>query len=679
MNKKLSMKLNFQFIVIILSGLIISSILVFNILSSNEELSKIAFNNEFLKTKLYLEKEINSINSLMKFFNRFFQSSNDVSNEEFETFTNNLVKENNLTSICWHDSNGNLLNFRGVKLYCQEFDFFESLRIVNENVPKIIFTESFQSINGTQSYISITFNLNRLKKEDLFYDHIIVLTDTTKNNFKRFQIRSDQKSSMLTKEEIHSSKIASILKSDAHEVFYISQLANIKLSKDLNLLEKAFILSTFFVFLFFSFYFRQLIISKEVIRDEVKRQTENLKKEIINRKKAQKTAEKLAQVKSDFLANMSHEIRTPLNGLLSILDSFDEGNLTQEQLKILQISKSSGDDLLTVLNDVLDISKMDAGRLTLEKIPFSPNELVEDLLKLFEMKAKEKNLEIEFQKITSSDYLIGDPTRLKQVIGNLLSNAIKFTDEGSIQISTSILKHQPESEEITSHGPEAELTIEIKDSGIGIAKDFEGKLFESFWQAESSTNRSYGGTGLGLAISNEIIKAMGGSLTYVKNPSGGSIFCVKIKTFIAEFNTITDVLTKKEINSVPLNQVKKDLTSLKVLVVEDNEINQKVALILLRKLGIEADTCSSGYECLEILENIHYNIVMMDIQMPGMDGLETTKRILSKYGTKSPKIFAMTANVFQEDRNLCFNSGMCEFISKPIKLANLRHILNRYV
>jgi len=374
-------------------------------------------------------------------------------------------------------------------------------------------------------------------------------------------------------------------------------------------------------------------------------------------RKAKRTAEESEKIKEQFLANMSHEIRTPMNAIIGFTNLLLNSRLTNEQKDYLDTIHFAGQHLLVIIDDILDISKISAGKLILEQIEFSLSGLIDSLTNLFRLKTAEKNIKLHSHIHTDVPSLIkGDPVRLNQVLTNLLNNAVKFTAKGSIDLHVKLN---------TSNNGKRVLEFSVEDTGIGIPTDKLETVFESFSQANTDTNRKYGGTGLGLTIVKNIIELHGGHIKAENREGGGTKFIFTLP-FIPARAIAQDKLptpAKKR------QQAKTHLKGIKVLLVEDNKINQKLASIMLKKMECEITLADNGLVGIEKLKHASFDIILMDIQMPEMDGLETTRYIRTRFDAqvKAIPIIAITAHAFNEERIKCLEAGMNEYLSKPFE------------
>jgi len=381
---------------------------------------------------------------------------------------------------------------------------------------------------------------------------------------------------------------------------------------------------------------------------------------------AKEKAEKKDLLKSLFLATMSHEIRTPMNGIIGVSELLKQTPLTQDQLDLVNIMSVSGNNLLLIINDILDISKIEAGQIKLENSHFDLYNSAKEVISLLGVKAKEQGDKLDL-KISDDvpQYVKGDSMRLKQILLNLANNAVKFTKDGEVSISISYLKEQNKKHKIE---------FKVTDTGIGIHENEKGKLFKQFSQVNQSTQREYGGTGLGLAISKSLVELMEGSIGVDSIPGEGSTFW---------FNILFDKSKEAEVNNVE-NKVSdsKPVDPLNILVVEDNLINQKVAIGIIKQLGHKVSVADNGKIGVDMYKANKYDIVLMDIQMPVMDGFVATKEIREWEHDEKLKpghIIALTANALKEDKERCFKIGMNDFLSKPFKIKDIEQALNSSV
>jgi PAS domain S-box-containing protein len=377
---------------------------------------------------------------------------------------------------------------------------------------------------------------------------------------------------------------------------------------------------------------------------------------------AKDAAEATSRAKSAFLATISHEMRTPLNAVIGTATLLEHTPLNDDQLELLRLLKRSGDSLLAVVNDVLDFTKIEAGRIELDERPFNLQETIRDSVSLVEHVARQKELRLEMHFAPqTSGWFDGDDTRLRQILLNLLSNAVKFTERGGVGIDVGV-------DDATSE--RVRLRIAVTDSGIGIPADRLERLFQPFSQVDSSTTRRFGGTGLGLAISRRLAELMGGTIEVETAEREGSTFTLRVGFARAE--APLEPVYVPATSGAPFDGMR----TLRVILAEDNPVNQLVQLRMLRQLGYEASVAANGVELVDALEKNDYDLVLLDIQMPVMDGIEAARE-LRRRGFSRVRLVALTADVTSETRHACVEVGIDEFLSKPVKIEALAAVLAR--
>ena len=419
-------------------------------------------------------------------------------------------------------------------------------------------------------------------------------------------------------------------------------------------------------------------------KENLRRANLELQAAVEEARRLARAAEAANAAKSAFLATMSHEIRTPLNGVIGMTQILDGTALSEEQRELLRTIKLSGEALLIIINDTLDYSKIEAGHVELQRQPYDVATCVAESIDLIADRARHKGLALTHRVDSAIPRMvIGDAARLRQILINLLSNAIKFTEHGEVALEAQLAARS---------GDRCTLRLSVRDTGIGIAKENQDRLFQRFSQVDDTNTRKYGGTGLGLAISKRLAELMGGTVTVESEGGRGSTFTVTIEVGVSAATTLPDLPapavvppsvpapTATPAVKTPAAPVERlaDRMPLRVLITDDNPVNQRVAALTMKRFGYACDLANDGAAAVAAHTRSPYDLILMDVQMPVMDGLEATRRIRALAGSpQRPWVVAITAGAFEEDRLNALAAGMNDFLNKPLNADQLKESVTR--
>ena len=378
-------------------------------------------------------------------------------------------------------------------------------------------------------------------------------------------------------------------------------------------------------------------------------------------KDAKRKAEESSKAKAMFLANMSHEIRTPLNGIVGMAEQLAQSQLDADQRYFTDIMRSASSTLLSIINDVLDISKIESGKFSIETTPFNLNETIRRTLSIFEEKAKQANISLDIELMDDMGIMhLGDPHRLSQVLFNIVGNAIKFTQAGYVRVTSNLARGENDI---------CHVSFTIEDTGVGMDMIYLTKVFEAFSQEDASITRKFGGSGLGLSIARSIVQIMGGTIQIESESEKGTRVNIRIPM------RISNDKTKQEI--VEMTDLQKSLKGLRVLAVEDNELNRMVLQVILKKCEVIVSIAHNGQEAIDLIQSKEFDIVLMDVQMPIVDGLEATKYIREELKLTIP-IIGLSANAMREEAEICKQAGMNDYLVKPYSERALVEVMKNW-
>lgn len=414
------------------------------------------------------------------------------------------------------------------------------------------------------------------------------------------------------------------------------------------------------------------ITERKKAEEELRRMNEEIERQAVLARQLAEQAQQASKAKSEFLASMSHEIRTPMNAIIGMAEMLQESPLNEEQAQYVRVFKAAGENLLNIINSILDLSKVEAGQLTLESIPFSLRQVVGDVCAMMAARVDKKHVRLSCLAVSENcDAVIGDPTRVQQILTNLIGNAIKFTEQGSVEVKVNTEK--------ASFGGEKDdlclVHISVKDTGIGIPPEKQGMIFERFTQADSSVTRKYGGTGLGLSISRRLAELMGGRLWVESTPGQGSTFHFTLLLRIEDKTRQAAPPAKSEKAAVP------EQRPLKILLVDDSDDNRLLVKTYLKGDAYQIDEAENGEQAVALFQSGLYDLVLMDMQMPVMDGYTATRAIRrweEEQGKNRTPVIALTAYALTEDAAKSEEAGCDTHLTKPVKKAVLLEAIRRF-
>lgn len=411
-----------------------------------------------------------------------------------------------------------------------------------------------------------------------------------------------------------------------------------------------------------------LSMSQKQVRDQQELLEQRIQERTEQLQEAMRRAQAASEAKSHFLAAISHELRTPTNGVIGMLDLALESEMTQDQVEQLETAQRCAYSLLSLLNQILDLSKIEAGKMTLEQIPFDLRVMVADCVRAHEPAAANKDLQLAGEVGPGvPPQVCGDPLRIRQILSNLISNAVKFTDRGSVQVRA---------DGMAPEGGKLWLRFTVRDTGMGIPSTRLPMIFDEFTQADESVSRKYGGTGLGLAITKKLVELHGGQIHVESEVDRGTTFAFTLACGIG----VEEACLERHPAQRSDSKSSFETNPHRILIVEDNQVNQKVVTAVLRKRGFNIELANDGMEALSKLERSDdYDLVLMDVQMPVLDGLEATRIIRKNPRWSALPIVAMTAHAMNGDKERCLNAGMNGYISKPVHPAHLLNVVDEYL